>query len=75
MLDDTLGDLLEREGKERTLCVFSPSGFGPAPPLTALGDLLRGRSPEASPDAADDGFLVLWGSGIRASVRPVRPRA
>ena len=68
-LDDTLGDLLEREGRERTLCVFSPSGFGPAPPVTALWDLLRGRSPEASPAAGDDGFLVLWGSGIRANVR------
>jgi len=68
-LDDTLGDLLEREGRERTLCVFSPSGFGPAPPVTALWDLLRGRSPEASPAAGDDGFLVLWGSGIRSNVR------
>ncbi len=68
-LDDTIGDLLEREGRDRTLCVFSPSGFGPAPPLAALVDLLRGRAPAASPDAADDGFLVLWGSGIRSNVR------
>jgi hypothetical protein len=68
-LDDTLGDLLEREGRERTICVFSPSGFGPAPPLTALFDLLRGRPPTASPAAGDDGFLVLWGSGIRSNVR------
>ncbi|HYN43119.1 MAG TPA: alkaline phosphatase family protein [Thermoanaerobaculia bacterium] len=68
-LDDTLGDLLEREGRDRTLCVFSPSGFGPAPPFAALVDLLRGRAPTASPDAADDGFLVLWGSGIRSNVR------
>lgn len=68
-LDDTLGDLLEREGRDRTLCIFSPSGFGPAPPLAALVDLLRGRAPAASPDAGDDGFLVLWGSGIRSNVR------
>ncbi len=68
-LDDTIGDLLEREGRDRTICVFSPSGFGPAPPLAALVDLLRGRAPAASPDAADDGFLVLWGSGIRSNVR------
>lgn len=68
-LDDTIGDLLEREGRDRTLCVFSPSSFGPAPPLTALLDLLRGRAPAASPDAGDDGFLVLWGSGIRSDVR------
>ncbi len=68
-LDDTLGDLLEREGRDRTLCVFSPSGFGPAPPLSALVDLLGGSAPAASPDAGDDGFLVFWGSGIRANVR------
>ena len=68
-LDDTVGDLLEREGRERTLCVFAPAGFGPAPPLTALFDLLRGRAPAASPDGGDDGFLVLWGSGIRSGVR------
>jgi hypothetical protein len=68
-LDDTLGDLLEREGRERTLCVFAPAGFGPAPPLTALADLLLGRSPSATPAAGEDGFLVLWGSGIRAGVR------
>ncbi len=68
-LDDTLGDLLEREGRDRTLCVFSPSGFGPGPPLSALIDFLRGRAPVASPDAGDDGFLVLWGSGIRANAR------
>lgn len=68
-LDDTLGDLLEREGRERTLCVFAPVSFGPPPPLTALLDLLRGRAPKASAEAADDGFLVLWGSGIRAGVR------
>ena len=68
-LDDTLGDLLEREGRERTLCVFAPASYGPAPPLTALFDLLRGRAPVASPDGGDDGFLVLWGSGIRAGVR------
>jgi hypothetical protein len=68
-LDDTIGDLLEREGRERTLCVFSPSGFGPAPPLTALLDLLRGRPPTASPDGGADGFLVFWGSGIRSGVR------
>ena len=68
-LDDTLGDLLEREGRERTLCVFSPSGFGPAPTLAALWGLVRGRPAEATPAAGDDGFLVLWGSGIRANVR------
>ena len=68
-LDDTLGDLLEREGRERTICVFAPSGWGPPPPLTALLDLLLGRRPEATPDAGADGFLVLWGSGIRAGVR------
>jgi len=68
-LDDSLGDLLEREGRERTICVFAPSGWGPPPPLTGLLDLLLGRRPEATPDAGHDGFLVLWGSGIRAGVR------
>ena len=68
-LDDNLGDLLEREGRERTICVFAPSGWGPPPPLTAFLDLLLGRRPEATPDAGHDGFLVLWGSGIRAGVR------
>jgi hypothetical protein len=68
-LDDTLGDLLEREGRERTICVFSPVGFGPAPLLSGLLDLLRGRAPTASGAASADGFLALWGSGIRADVR------
>ncbi len=68
-LDDTIGDLLEREGRERTICVFSPSGFGPRPPLATLADFLRGKPPTASPDSGEDGFLVLWGSGIRAGVR------
>lgn len=68
-LDDTIGDLLEREGRDKVLCVFSPSGFGPAPPLTALLDLLRGRPAEATPDGGADGFLVFWGSGIRRGVR------
>lgn len=68
-LDDTLGDLLEREGRDRTICVFAPSGYGPAPPLAALADLLLGRPPASSPDGGSDGFLVLWGSGIRSNVR------
>ena len=68
-LDDTIGDLLEREGRDRTICVFSPVGFGPAPLLSGLVDLLRGRAPAASPAAGADGFLVLWGSGIRSDVR------
>ena len=32
-LDDTLADVLEREGKERTICLFAPVGWGP--PTTA----------------------------------------
>ncbi len=68
-LDDTIGDLLEREGRERILCVFAPSGFGPPPPLAALLDLVRGRPPAASPAGGADGFLVFWGSGIRSGVR------
>lgn len=68
-LDEVLGDLLEREGKNRTLCLFSPAGFGPPPRLKALSDFLRGREPEASPEASPQGFLILCGSGIRGGVR------
>lgn len=68
-LDDVLGDLLAREGKDRTICVFSPGGWGPAPPLSAFSRFLSGREPVASPEASLDGFLVLSGPGIRSGVR------
>ncbi|MEO6323424.1 MAG: alkaline phosphatase family protein [Thermoanaerobaculia bacterium] len=68
-LDETLGDLVEREGKDRTICLFSPVGYGPPPPLQAITEFLKGREPEASAEASADGFLVLCGSGIRSGVR------
>ena len=68
-LDDLLHDLLEREGRDRTICVFSPVSYGPPPPLDALGAFVRAVPPSASPDAGADGFLVLAGAGIRAGVR------
>ncbi|MFI5179772.1 MAG: alkaline phosphatase family protein [Thermoanaerobaculia bacterium] len=68
-LDDLLRDLLEREGRDRTICIFSPVSYGPPPPLDELGAFLRANSPSASPDAGADGFLLLQGAGIRAGVR------
>lgn len=68
-LDDVLGDLLAREGRDRTICVFSPVGWGPAPPLSVFSRFLRGREPVASPEASLDGFLVLSGPGIRSGAR------
>jgi Uncharacterized conserved protein len=65
-LDDTLGDLLEREGRERTLCVFAPASYGPAPPLTALFDLLRGRAPSPRPTGETTAFSS---SGAPGSAR------
>ena len=68
-LDEAIGELVEREGRDRTICLFSPVGYGPPPPLQAITKFLEGREPEAGPDASADGFLILCGSGIRSSVR------
>ncbi len=69
LLDETLGDLLERGGRDRTVCVFSPVGYGPPTLFRSVVRFLLGREPAATPDAGRDGFVVLWGSGIRAGVR------
>lgn len=68
-LDDLLRDLLEREGRDRTICVFTSASFGPPPPLNAVASFLRGEPPESGPDAGADGFLLLHGAGIREGVR------
>ena len=68
-LDDLLHELLERQGRDRTICVFSPVSFGPPPPLDAVGAFVRAVPPSASPDAGADGFLLLAGAGIRSGVR------
>ncbi len=68
-LDDLLGEILEREGRDRTICLFAPVGWGPAPTLEAVSYFLRGRTPAASPDAARDGFVLLAGAGVRSGVR------
>jgi Type I phosphodiesterase / nucleotide pyrophosphatase len=68
-LDEALGELVEQEGKDRTICLFSPVGYGPPPPLQAIAEFLRGREPQAGPEASADGFLILCGSGIRSGVR------
>ena len=68
-VDEALGDLVEHEGKGRTICISSPVGYGPPPALSAAVSFLSGQEPEATPDASRDGFLILCGSGIRAGVR------
>ncbi len=68
-LDDLLRDLVEREGRQRTICVFAPASWGPPPPLDAVAAFLSGEPPVATPDAGEDGFLLLHGEGIRAGVR------
>jgi len=68
-LDDLLGEILEREGRERTICLFAPVGWGPPPTLEAITLFLRGRRPVASPDAARDGFVLFAGAGVRSGVR------
>ena len=68
-LDDTLADVLEREGKERTICLFAPVGWGPPTTAEAVVRFVRGRVPEAGPDASRDGFVLLAGEGVRAGAR------
>jgi hypothetical protein len=68
-LDDLLRDLLEREGRDRTICVFTPASFGPPPPLNAVASFLRAEPPLSGPEDGSDGFLLLHGAGIREGVR------
>jgi hypothetical protein len=68
-LDDLLGEILEREGKERTICLFAPVGWGPPPTVEAISLFVRGQRPAASPDAARDGFVLFAGTGVRSGVR------
>ena len=68
-LDDLLGETLEREGQDRTICLFAPVGWGPPPALEAISRFLRGKTPAASPDAARDGFVLFSGAGVRSGVR------
>jgi hypothetical protein len=68
-LDDTLADVLEREGRDRTVCLFAPVGWGPPSAAEAAVRFLRGRAPEAGPGASRDGFVLLAGAGVRPGVR------
>jgi hypothetical protein len=68
-LDDLLGEILEREGRNRTICLFAPVGWGPPATLEAVSRFLRGKTPAASPDAARDGFVLFSGAGVRSGVR------
>ncbi len=65
-LDDTLADVLEREGRDRTVCLFAPVGWGPPSTAEAVVRFLRGRAPESGPDASRDGFVLLAGAGREA---------
>ncbi len=68
-LDDMLAELYEREGRDRTICVFAPVGYGPPGALSAVVTFLAGREPEARAESANSGFLILAGSGIRSGAR------
>jgi hypothetical protein len=68
-LDDTLADVLEREGRDRTVCLFAPVGWGPPSSAEAVVRFLGGRAPQAGPDASRDGFVLLAGAGVRPGVR------
>ena len=68
-LDDTLADVLEREGHDRTVCLFAPVAWGPPSTAEAVVRFLRGRAPESGPDASRDGFVLLAGAGVRPGVR------
>lgn len=68
-LDDTLADVLEHEGKDRTVCLFAPVGWGPPPAAEAVLRFFLGRAPESGPDASRDGFVLLAGAGVRPGVR------
>jgi hypothetical protein len=68
-LDETVADVVEREGRDRTICLFAPVGWGPPPPAEAVVRFLLGRAPESGPDASRDGFVLLAGAGVRRGVR------
>ena len=68
-LDDTLADVLQREGQDRTICLFAPVGWGPPATAEAVVRFVRGRPPAAGPDASRDGFVLLAGHGVRSGVR------
>lgn len=67
-LDELLGELLQGEGEERTVCVFSPASWGPPYTVPAVARFLSGQEPAAEPNASP-GFVILAGSGLRRQVR------
>lgn len=67
-LDDLLGELLQGETSDRTVCVFSPASFGPPATTAALAKFLAGRQPASVPDASP-GFFLLSGNGLRKGIR------
>ncbi len=69
LVDRLVGQLWERVGKDRTVCLFSPVGYGSPPTRDAVVRFAMGREPEAAPDPKHSGFVILTGSGIRAGAR------
>jgi hypothetical protein len=69
LVDRLLGELRERAGKDRTVCLFAPVGYGAPPFRDAAARFVMGREPEAVPDPRHSGFVILTGSGIRAGAR------
>ena len=69
LVDRLVGQLVERAGKDRTVCLFAPVGYGTPPFREAVVRFAMGREPEAAPDPKHSGFVILTGSGIRAGAR------
>jgi hypothetical protein len=69
LLDDLIGDFVEREGRDWTIVVFSPVSYGPPPSLEGAFQFLSGREPMGSPYRCEPGFLIIAGPGIRSGAR------
>ena len=72
-LDDLLAEILEREGRERTICLFAPVGWGPPPTLEAVSLFLRGQS-RGEPRRRAGRLVLFAGAGVRSG-RASPPRA
>ena len=69
LVDRLVGQLRERVGRDRTVCLFAPVGYGSPPGRDAAVRFAMGREPEAVPDPKHSGFVILTGSGIRGGAR------
>jgi hypothetical protein len=68
-VDRLVGELMERAGTARTVCLFAPVGYGTPPVRDSVVRFAMGREPRAAPDPRHSGFVILTGSGIRAGAR------